>query len=74
MTIYLKRAEERIQAGYNSEYQDAVRLLIRDAKAAKRGGSSGNFKSELMRLQVVYKLKRNFLKLVERNKRALGLA
>jgi uncharacterized Zn finger protein len=72
--IYLKQAEAEIAATSNGRYEDSVGLLVKAAAAMKRIDRSAEFERNLEALRVQYKIKRNFLKLVEQKRKSLYLA
>jgi len=72
--IYLKQAEAAIAATSNGRYEDSVGLLVKAAAVMKRIDRSGEFVSNLEALRVQYKIKRNFIKLVEQKRKSLYLA
>ena len=72
--IYLKQAEDGIAAGSGGRYEDFVGLLVKAAAAMKRMDRSAEFVRHLDALRVKYKIKRNFIKLVEQKRRSLYLS
>ena len=71
--IYLNQAEARIAATTNGRYEEAAELLIKAAAAMKRLGRGAEFTEYLDALRARYKIKRNFVKLIERNRKSLYL-
>ena len=72
--IYLRQAEAAILTTRNSRYNDSVRLLAKAAAMMKRLDRSGEFVSQLEALRAKYKIKRNFVKLLEQKRKSLYLA
>jgi len=72
--IYLKQAEEAIVEVRNARYDESVGLLVKAATVMKRMGNSEEFVRNLETLRVKYKIKRNFIKLVEQKRKSLYLA
>jgi uncharacterized Zn finger protein len=72
--IYLKQAEAAVSATRNGRYDDPVALLVKTAAVMKRMGQSAEFVRQLEALRVKYKIKRNFIKLVEQKRKLLYLA
>ena len=72
--IYLKYAEAGVDATRNGRYEEPVDLLIQAATAMKRAGQSAEFALRLETLRAKYKIKRNFMKLVEQRRKSLYLA
>jgi uncharacterized Zn finger protein len=72
--IYLKQAEAAIAATRNGRYEDSVGLLVKAAAVMKRTDRNGEFVSNLEALRVQYKIKRNFIKLVDQKRKSLYLA
>lgn len=72
--VYLKQAEAGIARVSDGRYEDSVSLLIRAAAPMKRIGRSAEFERTLAALLVKYKIRRNFIKLVERKRKLLYLA
>lgn len=71
--IYLKQAEEAIGEVHNGRYEESVGLLVKAAVVMKRLDRGGEFVSNLEALRVKYKIKRNFVKLVEQRRKSLYL-
>jgi uncharacterized Zn finger protein len=71
--IYLKHAEAAVSATRNGRYDDAVALLVKAAAVMKRMGQSSEFVRCLDALRAKYKIKRNFIKLLEQKRRSLYL-
>ena len=71
--IYLKQAESAVAATSNGRYEDSVGLLVKAAAVMRRTGRSAEFVRHLDALRVKYKIKRNFIKLVEQKRKALYL-
>ena len=69
--IYLKYAEAGIAATSNGRYEDPVNLLSKAAAVMKRMDRSAEFVRNLEALRVKYKIKRNFIKLVEQKRKSL---
>jgi uncharacterized Zn finger protein len=72
--IYLKQAEEGVASEHNGRYDDPVELLGKAAAVMKRIGRSAEFVQKLEQLLVKYKIKRNFIKLVEQKRKSLYLS
>lgn len=72
--IYLKQAEAAVSATRNGRYDDSVALLVKAAAVMKQMGQSAEFVRHLEALRVKYKIKRNFIKLVEQKRKLLYLA
>ena len=72
--IYLKQAEVAVAEVRGSRYDESVELLIKAAAAMQRLGRSADFVRNLDTLCVKYKIKRNFIKLVEENRKSLYLS
>ncbi|MDE3195117.1 MAG: hypothetical protein KGN84_02155, partial [Acidobacteriota bacterium] len=66
--IYLKYAEAGVTATTNGRYEDAVKLLIKAAAVMRGMGRSAEFAQQLNALCTKYRIKRNFVKLVEQNR------
>jgi len=69
--IYLKQAEAGIARTRNGRYEDAVSLLVKAAAVMKRMDRSAEFVCDLEALRVKYKIKRNFIKLLEQKRKSL---
>jgi len=72
--IYLKQAEAAIAGTSNGRYEDSVRLLVKAASAMRRMDRGAEFVRHLEALRVKYKIKRNFIKLVEQTRKSLYLS
>jgi len=71
--IYLKYAEAGVAATSNGRYEDSVSLLAKAAKVMKRIDRSAEFVNHVEALRAKYKIKRNFIKLVEQKRKSLYL-
>jgi hypothetical protein len=69
--IYLKQAEAAVSATRNGHYEDAVGLLVKAAAVMKHIGESAEFVRSLEALRAKYKIKRNFIKLLEQKRKSL---
>ncbi|MFN0105144.1 MAG: hypothetical protein ACKV2U_24050 [Bryobacteraceae bacterium] len=69
--IYLRQVDEQINRTRNSDYSGPVELLIRTAAVMKRIGASPEFARQLDLLRFKYKIKRNFIKLLDKHRRQL---
>ena len=69
--VYLKRAEASIACVGNGRYEDSVSLLVKAAAVMKRMDRGAEFVRNLEALRAKYKVKRNFIKLVEQNRKSL---
>jgi uncharacterized Zn finger protein len=72
--IYLQQAEAGIAATSNGRYEDSVGLLVKAAAVMKRMDRGAEFVPRLEALRVKYKIKRNFIKLVEQKRKSLYLS
>ncbi|MCW5977039.1 MAG: SWIM zinc finger family protein [Bryobacteraceae bacterium] len=72
--LYLKHAESAVAATTNGRYEDPVALLIKAAAVMKRMGRSAEFVTALETLRAKFKIKRNFIKLIERKRQSLYLS
>ena len=72
-SIYLKYGEAGVAATSNGRYEDAVNLLAKAAAVMKRLDRSREFVRHLEALRAKYKIKRNFMKLVEQKRSSLYL-
>jgi uncharacterized Zn finger protein len=72
--IYLKQAEGAIAVTTNGRYEDPVGLLVKAASAMRQMDRSAEFVVYVDALRVKYKIKRNFIKLVEQRRKSLYLA
>ena len=70
----MKQAETAIAATGNGRYEDSVSLLVKAAAVMKRMDRSTEFVRHLEALRVKYKIKRNFIKLVEQKRNCLYLS
>jgi uncharacterized Zn finger protein len=69
--IYLKQAEAAVATTRNGRYEDSVGLLVKAAAVMKRMGQSAEFVRNLEALRTKYKIKRNFIKLLEQERKSL---
>ncbi len=69
--IYLKQAEVAVRTASSSVYDDAVDLLVKAAAQMKRMGRSEEFVRHLESLRMKYKIKRNFIKLLDEKQKLL---
>jgi hypothetical protein len=67
----LKQAEAGVARTGNGRYEESVSLLVKAAAVMKRIDRSAEFVSNLEALRVKYKIKRNFIKLVEQKRKSL---
>ncbi|MBL8295567.1 MAG: SWIM zinc finger family protein [Bryobacterales bacterium] len=72
--IYLEQAEATLAQVSNGRYEETVELLVKAAKVMKRMDRSAAFVRHLEALRAKYKIKRNFIKLVEKKRSSLYLA
>ena len=72
--VYLKYAEAGIAATSNGRYEAPVNLLAKAAAVMKRLDRTADFVRQLEALRAKYKIKRNFIKLVEQKRKSLYLA
>ncbi len=72
--IYLKLAEAAVAATSNGRYEHAVGLLVKAASVMRRTDRGAEFIRHLEALRVKYKIKRNFIKLVEQKRKSLYLS
>jgi hypothetical protein len=72
--IYLKYGEAGVAGTSNGRYEDPVNLLAKAAAVMKRLDRSAEFVRQLEGLRAKYKIKRNFIKLVEQKRNSLYLA
>ncbi len=72
--VYLKQAEHAVGEVHNGRYGESVGLLVKAAAVMKRIGRGAEFVRNLEALRVKYKIKRNFIKLVEQNRKSLYLS
>jgi hypothetical protein len=71
--IYLEWAEAEVAATTNGRYEDSVALLVKAASIMRRLNRSAEFIHRLDALRVKYKIKRNFIKLIEQSRKSLYL-
>ncbi len=71
--IYLKYAEAGVAATSNGRYEEPVALLAKAAAVMKRLDRNAEFVRHLEALRAKYKIKRNFIKLVEQKRKSLFL-
>lgn len=71
--VYLKQAERAIVEVRNSRYDESVGLLVKAAVAMKRMDRSEDFVRHLESLRQKYKIKRNFIKLLDQKQKSLYL-
>lgn len=71
--IYLKYAEAGIAATTNGRYEEPLNLLVKAAGIMKRLDRAAEFVRQLEALRAKYKIKRNFIKLVEQKRTSLYL-
>jgi uncharacterized Zn finger protein len=71
--IYLRYGEAGVARESAGRYEEAVGLLVKAAAAMKRMGQSVEFVQHLEALRAKYKIKRNFIKLVEKKRKVLYL-
>ncbi|MEO7777900.1 MAG: hypothetical protein ABIY63_10230, partial [Fibrobacteria bacterium] len=69
--IYLRQAEAEIARTTNGDYDNPVALLIRTAAVMKRIGASTEFVRQIDLLRTKYKVKRNFVKLLDQRRAQL---
>ncbi len=69
--IYLRYAEAGVAATSNGRYEEPVNLLAKAAAVMKRLDRSAEFVRHLEALRTKYKIKRNFIKLVEQKRKSL---
>lgn len=72
--IYVMQAEQAIVEVRNSRYDEPVGLLVKAAAVMKRMDRSDEFVRQLESFRAKYKIKRNFIKLVEQERKALYLS
>jgi uncharacterized Zn finger protein len=72
--IYLKQAEAAVVDTSNGRYEDSVGLLVKAASVMRRMDRGAEFVRHLEALRVKYKIKRNFIKLVEQKRKSLYLS
>lgn len=71
--IYLRIAEAAIARETSGDYEDPVALLLRAAPLMRRMNREPEFVQQLEALRAKYKIKRNFIKLTDKKRQALGL-
>lgn len=71
--IYMRQAESAIVGDRNSRYDESVSLLVKAAVLMKRMGRSEEFVHQLDALRLKYKIKRNFIKLLDQKQKSLYL-
>ncbi len=71
--IYMRQAESAIVGARNSRYDEPVSLLVKAAALMKRMGRSEEFVCQLEALRLKYKIKRNFIKLLDQKQKSLYL-
>ena len=69
--VYLRMAESMIVYVNNAQYDDAVAMLVAAAKSMAEAGRSRVFEEVMDGLRVKFKIKRNFMKLVDENLKEL---
>jgi hypothetical protein len=69
----LKYAETGVAATSNGRYEEPVNLLAKAAAVMKRLDRSAEFVRHLEALRAKFKIKRNFIKLVEQKRKSLYL-
>lgn len=72
--IYWKYGAAAVAGVSNGRYGDAVELLEKAAAVMKRLGRSGEFAGQMNALTLKFRIKRNFLKLVEQRRKFLYLS
>jgi uncharacterized Zn finger protein len=72
--IYIKQAEAAVDATRNGRYEESVDLLVKAAAVMRRMNNGAEFARHLDALRVKYKIKRNFIKLVEQKRKSLYLS
>jgi uncharacterized Zn finger protein len=72
--IFWKYGEAAVAGTRNGRYEEGVELLIKAAAVMKRLGCSGEFTRQMDGLKMKYRIKRNFVKLVEEKRRLLYFA
>lgn len=71
--VYLRLAEASLAAISNGRYEDTVALLAKAASVMKCLDRSPEFVRQLDALRLKYKIKRNFIRLVEQKRKVLYL-
>jgi len=69
--IYLKQADAAVAATRNGRYEDSVDLLVKAASVMRRIDAGKEFAGLLEALRLKYKIKRNFIKLIEQKRKSL---
>jgi uncharacterized Zn finger protein len=72
--IYLKYADAGVAAVTNGRYEEPVGLLVKAAAIMKRLDRCAEFVRHMETLRTRYKIKRNFIKLVEQKRKSLYLS
>jgi uncharacterized Zn finger protein len=72
--IYVKQAEAAVSATRDGRYDESVELLVKAAGVMNRMDRSAEFVRNLEALRAKYKIKRNFIKLVEQKRKWLYLS
>jgi len=70
--IYLRQVETELSRIGNGNYNNPVALLIRMAAVMKRIGASAEFARQLDALRFKYRVKRNFIKLLDKRRGELS--
>jgi len=71
--VYLKHADAGIAAVRNARYEEPVKLLVKAAAVMKDLGRSADFVRHVEALSAKYKVKRNFIGLLEKKRKLLYL-
>lgn len=71
--VYLKYGEAGVAATTNGRYEEPVRLLAKAAALMKRLDRSAEFVRQMEALRSKFKIKRNFIKLLEQKRTSLYL-
>ena len=69
--IYLDQAEVSVANTSNSRYDESVQLLIRAAAVMTAAGLTQQFLDRIQALRKKYKIKRNFIALMDKNRKRL---
>ena len=72
--IYWSQAAAELERPATGRYEGPVELLKKAARAMQRAGRSAEFVRDLEELRARYRIKRNFTKLLERERSSLYLA
>ncbi len=72
--MYLKYAEAGVAATTNGRYEDSVGLLLKAAAVMRQMDRGAEFVRHLEGLRAKYKIKRNFIRLVEQKRKSLYIA